>query len=86
MADILLKNIPPHLHQALRERAKQEHRSLNKEVISLLAKAIDHFPTEHPEGHPKSFPAKATPTAADPSPKKQEPRRSIQDDLPPHLL
>ncbi|MCC5790668.1 MAG: Arc family DNA-binding protein [Opitutales bacterium] len=85
MANILLKNIPPDLHQALRERAQQEHRSLNKEVISLLAKALDHFPTEHPAGqnNPSHSPLATPPSRTE---KERAPRKSIQDDLPSHLL
>lgn len=83
MANILLKNIPPNLHEALRDRAKQEHRSLNKEVISLLTKALEHFPADHKVSPPASESPKSS--AID-SKTAQPPRKSIQDDLPSHLL
>jgi plasmid stability protein len=39
MATITLKNIPRDLHQKLKKRAKEHHRSLNKEIISTLNSA-----------------------------------------------
>ncbi|CAN5604154.1 hypothetical protein BH20VER3_BH20VER3_01450 [soil metagenome] len=36
MANITLKNIPPDLHRLLKRRAREHHRSLNKEVIATL--------------------------------------------------
>ena len=41
MASILIKDIPLPLHERLREAAIRDHRSLNKEVISLLEAALD---------------------------------------------
>lgn len=43
MPSILIKNLPDNLHQALKQRAKRHHRSLNKEVIALL-EAVVHNP------------------------------------------
>lgn len=39
MATITLKGIPSQLHRALKRRAKDNHRSLNQEVMSTLASA-----------------------------------------------
>jgi plasmid stability protein len=36
MASITLKNIPADLHRAPKKRAKEHHRSLNKEIIATL--------------------------------------------------
>ncbi|MDP3293236.1 MAG: hypothetical protein Q8M37_00690 [Nevskia sp.] len=36
MPSILLKNLPENLHRSLKARAARNHRSLNKEAISLL--------------------------------------------------
>jgi plasmid stability protein len=36
MAAITLKNIPPDLHRALKKRAEEHHRSLNREIIATL--------------------------------------------------
>jgi len=39
MATITLKNIPADLHRALKKRAEEHHRSLNKEIIATLKNA-----------------------------------------------
>jgi plasmid stability protein len=36
MKSITLKNIPPSVHSALKQRAKQHGRSLNKEALACL--------------------------------------------------
>lgn len=36
MASIVLKNIPPELHQHLKERAHAHHRSLTQEILTIL--------------------------------------------------
>jgi plasmid stability protein len=38
-ATIKLKNIPPDLHRALKKRAEEHHRSLNREIIATLKSA-----------------------------------------------
>jgi plasmid stability protein len=48
VASILIKDIPPELHERLREAAARDHRSLNREVIALLEKALTVRPTELP--------------------------------------
>lgn len=40
MAGLLIKNLPPDLHQKLRESAARHHRSLNKEALALLEEAL----------------------------------------------
>ena len=39
MATITLKNLPSGLHRKLKNRAKEHHRSLNKEIIATLKSA-----------------------------------------------
>jgi plasmid stability protein len=39
MPTITLKNLPSSLHRELKNRAKEHHRSLNKEVIATLKSA-----------------------------------------------
>jgi plasmid stability protein len=40
MPSLLIKNIPEELRGQLRERAARHHRSMNKEVIVLLERAL----------------------------------------------
>ncbi|MGH8522956.1 MAG: FitA-like ribbon-helix-helix domain-containing protein [Gammaproteobacteria bacterium] len=40
MPTITLKNIPDELHQRLRLSANRHHRSLNREIISLLETSL----------------------------------------------
>jgi len=40
MASVLIKNLPDELHRALKQRAERHHRSLNKELISIIETAI----------------------------------------------
>lgn len=40
MVSITLKDIPEGLHRALKQRARLHHRSLNKEVIATIERAI----------------------------------------------
>jgi len=44
MATITLKNLPRGLHRELKNRAKEHHRSLNKEVIVTLQSATGTVP------------------------------------------
>jgi plasmid stability protein len=41
MASLLIKNIPPEIHLALKEKAAKNHRSLNREIISVLEKEVE---------------------------------------------
>jgi len=36
MASILVKNVPPDIHQAIKDRAKRHFRSVNNEIIACL--------------------------------------------------
>ncbi|HCU26096.1 MAG TPA: DNA-binding protein, partial [Deltaproteobacteria bacterium] len=40
MATLTLKNLPSRLHEKLKKRALQNHRSLNREVISCLETSL----------------------------------------------
>lgn len=62
MATITLKDIPTAVHRALKKRAKQSGRSLNREIISILLGtvapqpfSVDDFITEVRE-HRHSLP------------------------------
>ncbi len=41
MASVNLKDIPDHLHMRLRARAKRNHRSLQKDLLSILEEAVE---------------------------------------------
>ena len=40
MSSLTIRNIPDQLHQKLKIRAQQHHRSLNGEVLAILDEAI----------------------------------------------
>ena len=40
MATITLKDIPQNIHKALKQRAKRSGRSLNREVLVILASSV----------------------------------------------
>ncbi len=40
MSALLIKNMPTTLHERLRRRAAEHHRSMNREVIAILEKEI----------------------------------------------
>jgi len=44
MKTITLKDIPPDVHAALKERAGRNGRSLNKEVLACLEKSVSATP------------------------------------------
>ena len=46
MATITLKNIPEQLHKKIKQRAVQHHRSLNREIISCLERALGSSPVD----------------------------------------
>ena len=56
MPSILIKDIPPGLHQQLRQAAKRDHRSLSKEVIALLEAALGSRRAELPPVIEAAFP------------------------------
>lgn len=45
MPQLTIRNVPEDLHQALKERAKRNRRSLNQEAIAELA-AFSELPTD----------------------------------------
>jgi hypothetical protein len=42
MSALLIKNMPPPLHARLRQRAANHHRSMNREVISILERELEN--------------------------------------------
>jgi len=46
MATVLIKNLPDELHRQLKLRAQRHHRSLNKELITLIEGALESRPAE----------------------------------------
>ena len=56
VAAILIKDVPPELHERLREAAARDHRSLNKEVIALLEAALSERPASLPPPIKPAFP------------------------------
>jgi plasmid stability protein len=49
MKNLTIKSVPPELHERLRTRAVCNHRSLNKEVIAILSRAVDADVTQRPD-------------------------------------
>ena len=45
MSALLIKNMPPPLHERLRQRAAAQHRSMNREVIAILERELDRTAT-----------------------------------------
>lgn len=45
MAGLVIRNLPPELHEKLKAQARRHHRSMTKEAVALLEKAL----TEEPE-------------------------------------
>lgn len=41
MSALLIKNMPPLLHDKLRQRAAAHHRSMNREVIAILERELE---------------------------------------------
>ena len=49
MSALLIKNMPPPLHERLRQRAVVHHRSMNREVIAILERELERpEPAEAP--------------------------------------
>ena len=44
MAALLLKSIPPEIHERLRFQAARHHRSMNREVLSILEERLEAPP------------------------------------------
>ena len=45
MSALLIKNMPPPLHDRLRQRAAAHHRSMNREVIAILERELESSTT-----------------------------------------
>ena len=41
MPGVLIKNVPPQLHERLKQRAARHRRSMNRELLVLLEEALD---------------------------------------------
>jgi plasmid stability protein len=41
MPTITLRNLPPHLHERLKERAARHRRSINSELIHIIEQAVE---------------------------------------------
>jgi plasmid stability protein len=51
MGAITIRNLPPGVARAVRERAKREHLSLNKTVVKLLEEATGMSSNVRPTSH-----------------------------------
>lgn len=40
MAALVLRNIPPALHQRLKDEAQRHHRSMNREILAILENEV----------------------------------------------
>lgn len=52
MVAIHLRNVPLHVHEALRRRAKANRRSMQQELLVILEEAAGQAPDESAEGPP----------------------------------
>ena len=50
MAGLVIKDFPAKLHRKLKQRAARQHRSMTKEVLAVLERALNE------EGRPKALP------------------------------
>ena len=41
MPALVIKNLPPELHQKLKERARRHHRSMTREAVAILEQALE---------------------------------------------
>lgn len=44
MSALLIKSIPPEIHQRLRLQAERHHRSMNREVLAILEERLEASP------------------------------------------
>jgi plasmid stability protein len=56
MASLLIKDLPPELHERLREAARRNHRSMAKQVIAMLEDALVSRPAALPQPLKGTFP------------------------------
>lgn len=55
----LIKDLPPKLHRRLKEQAERHHRSMTKEVIAVLERALNE---EQQTNVPAPFKGRIVPT------------------------
>ncbi|MCO5118234.1 MAG: Arc family DNA-binding protein [Burkholderiaceae bacterium] len=48
MADLTIRGLPDELHAFLRQRAEANHRSVNRETIALIERAMKHEASTRP--------------------------------------
>ena len=48
MAALLIKSIPPEIHERLRFQAGRHHRSMNREVLAILEERLEALPVTEP--------------------------------------
>jgi plasmid stability protein len=46
MVTLTIKNVPPEIYEQIKVHAKQNHRSINGEIISILEKAVSIPPLD----------------------------------------
>ncbi len=55
MPNIVVRNIPDHLHALLKARAEHNHRSVTREVVHLIESGLDAAPVRRPLPAPVRF-------------------------------
>jgi len=53
MKTLSIKGVPPALHEQLKQRAQQNHRSLNGELLTILEQSLRHTLPASPEQRPE---------------------------------
>lgn len=48
MTALLIKNMPPDIHERLRHQAERHHRSMNREILAILDEQLDGVSFETP--------------------------------------
>lgn len=48
MSTLVVRNLPEHLHEKLKQRAAANHRSMTKEVLHLLESGLQNQATARP--------------------------------------
>lgn len=41
MSAVVIRDLPPSLHQRLKQEAEKNHRSMNREIIAILEKILE---------------------------------------------
>ena len=55
MTTLVVKNLPEHLHEQLRRQAEDNHRSVTKEVVSLIEASVSVTATTKPLAPPQAL-------------------------------